>query len=272
MATGFYTAASGMLMQQRYLDTLGNNLSNIKTAGFKTERVVSNVFMQEMLNRIEGGKDNLIGKGAPVRIVQDVPTGFDDPSALEQTDRPFDMAINGIGFFNIKVTDADGNEEVYLTRNGNFDIDEEGYLILRGKGRVQGDQGDIQVGGSNFVVDGDGTIYNDKNRAVDKLYITAANENTLLTKARNGLYKADTAPAATPGSIAGTITYDTEAAGVTRVENPDVRQNWLETSNVDMNREMSMMMEVQRNFDSCKQVIKMIDSMDQKMVDICRPV
>ena len=63
MATGFYTAASGMLMQQRALNVSGNNLANTKTPGFKTQRVVSNVFGWELLNRIENG-DNLIGKGA----------------------------------------------------------------------------------------------------------------------------------------------------------------------------------------------------------------
>lgn len=271
MATGFFTAASGMLMQQRSLNVLGNNMSNISTPGYKTERVVSNIFEFELLNRIENG-DNLIGVGAPVRIVQDVPVDFDSPSSLQHTERPFDMAINGIGFFNVKVPgQGDAEEEVMMTRNGNFDIDEEGYLVLRGIGRVQGKKGDIKVGGSDFTIRDKGEVYDKDGRLLDSLYITSANENTQLTKARNGLYRVETAPPDTPETIAGTVTYDRDdAAGVTEVTNPDVRQGWLEASNVDLNREISLMIEVQRNFDSCRQILRVVDGIDQKTAEICK--
>lgn len=276
MATGFYTAASGMLMQQRALNVAGNNVANLETPGFKAERVVSNVFRWELLNRIENG-DNLIGKGAPVHIVHDVPTNFDQPSALEETERPFDMAINGIGFFNILVKGQEGAEgdaatdQVYLTRNGNFDIDPEGYLILRGAGRVQGQKGDIHVGGSSFRVDADGVVFDEEDKEIDSLKISEANDNTLLTVARNGLYKADPDPQATPLSASGAITYDTgEAAGVHDVEKPAIRQGWLETSNVDLNREMALLIEIQRNFDACRQAMKMVDAIDAKTVNICK--
>lgn len=276
MATGFYTAASGMLMQQRALNVAGNNVANLKTPGFKAERVISNVFGWELLNRIEGG-DNLIGKGAPVSIVHDVPTNFDEASALEETERPFDMAINGIGFFNILVKGQEGAEgeagqdQVYLTRNGNFDIDSEGYLILRGAGRVQGQNGDIRVEGSEFRVDSDGVIYDKDDKEIDTLKISEANDNTLLTVARNGLYRADPDPKATPATVAGTITYDTgEAAGVHDVEKPALRQGWLETSNVDLNRQMTELIEIQRAYDACRQAMRMVDTIDAKTVTICR--
>ena len=276
MATGFYTAASGMLMQQRALNVSGNNLANTKTPGFKTQRVVSNVFGWELLNRIENG-DNLIGKGAPVRLVHDVPTDYDSPSSLEQTERPFDMAINGIGFFNILVPgqeDAEGKageDKIYLTRNGNFDIDEEGYLILRGFGRVQGQNGDIHVDGSNFRVDPDGIIYDEEDNEIDTFKISEADDNTLLTVARNGLYLADPDPKSTPETVAGEIAYDTgETAGVHDVDKPNIRQGWLESSNVDLNREFTQLMAIQRNYQACRQAMRMIDNIDAKTVTICR--
>ena len=276
MSTGFYAAASGMLMQQRSLNAISNNMGNTKTPGFKTERVVSNVFEFELLNRIENG-NNLIGKGAPVRIVQDVPTGFDDPSSLEETGRPFDMALNGLGFFNVKVPGVGENAEdqVYMTRNGNFDLDSEGYLILRGAGRVQGKNGDILLGSSNFTVLGDGTILNSTGRMVDQLYITAAKDNTQLTKAGNGLFKVEPNPPATPATIDGRFTYDTgEDAGVVELTGAqiDVRQGWLEASNVNLNREMTLMIETQRNFQSCSQALKVIDQRNQKTATICAKV
>ena len=56
MFTGFYTAASGMLTQQRTLNVQANNIANMDTPGFKTERVVTTTFQQEFLNRLEDGK------------------------------------------------------------------------------------------------------------------------------------------------------------------------------------------------------------------------
>ena len=126
MLTGFYTAASGMFMQQRTLNVLANNMANAATPGFKAERVVSTTFEQELLTRQERGNNGLLGKGSPVRLVQDVPSLF-DPSLLKETNRPMDIAINGEGYFNIKSAD----EQQYMTRNGNFDIDDEGFLVLK---------------------------------------------------------------------------------------------------------------------------------------------
>ena len=139
MLRGFYTAASGVLMQERTLNVLTNNLVNARTPGFRASRVVSTTFEDEYLVRLEKGASGAIGTGAPVRIVSDVPTLF-DPSSLEETGRPYDLAINGEGFFNILTTDAQGNERQYLTRNGNFDVDEEGMLVLRGHGQVLGEK------------------------------------------------------------------------------------------------------------------------------------
>ena len=66
MATGFYTAASGMLMQQRSLNVIANNMANASTPGYKTERVVSTTFEQELLMRQEGFQKTFIGTGDAV--------------------------------------------------------------------------------------------------------------------------------------------------------------------------------------------------------------
>lgn len=276
MSTGFYSAASGMLMQQRVLNVLGNNMSNDQTPGFKTARTISSTFEWDLLNRIENHRDNLLdAKASPARIVHDVPTDIESGS-FQETPRPFDMAINSAGFFNVIE-----NGETYMTRNGNFDIDPQGYLILRGHGRVQGEKGDILVGGSSFIVDTDGTIYkegrNNKRTVVDKLLITAPNEGTLLTVKRNGMYQVDTDPKDTtvPMSPQGPLQQNEAAEdaaapepGVQVVENPNVLQFTLETSNVDLNREMTVMMETQRNFQSCSSALAIIDKLDAKTVAI----
>ena len=51
MLRGFYTAASGILMQERTLNVLTNNMVNSQTPGFRASRVVSTTFDQEFMTR-----------------------------------------------------------------------------------------------------------------------------------------------------------------------------------------------------------------------------
>lgn len=241
MLDGLYTAASGMLTQQRVLNVLANNMANVQTPGFRVERVVSETFEQTLLTRQAGNEKTRIGAGAPIRLVKDVQSIF-DPSLLEATNRPFDMAINGEGFFHIK-----SDTQEFLTRNGNLDLDEEGYLVLRGAGRLLGESGDpIQPKTSNFTVDPDGTVYDDKGKTLDVVKRSIPNADVQLTKFANGLYTVE-APEA-----------NLSAAGSA------VIQGVTERSNIDLNREYTMVMEAQRAFQACSSSLKIIDQINQK--------
>lgn len=248
MFSGFYTAASGVLTQQRILNVLSNNIVNAKTPGYRAERVVSGTFDYELLTRIEAGNTARVGTGSPVRIIQEVPVNFDS-NALEETGRSLDLALGGVGFFNIRQTLAQGKAgepQVYLTRNGGFAVDEEGYLVLEGVGRVLGERGEIQVDGSGFTVLEDGTVYNSRGRRVDTLRVTWPQELTQLEKVENGLYVIANPDNNLP------------------VENPKIYQGVQERSNIDVNRELSLAMEAQRAFQSCSQALKIVDGMNQK--------
>lgn len=244
MLEGFYTAASGMMMQQRTLNTITNNITNVRTPGFRAERVIGTTFEHALMTRMEAGNTQTIGSGSPVRIVDDVFT-VADASLLESTQRPFDIAINGEGYFNIQGTEE---EQTFLTRNGHFDIDEEGFLILQGAGRVMGEDGEIEVNGSNFMVNEEGNVYNERGRLIDRLLITVPGPESQMEKYANGLY---------------TVAEDAETLPA---ENMIVKQGVLERSNVDMNREYTLAMEAQRAFQSCSQAIKIVDQMNQKSV------
>lgn len=232
-----------MLTQQRALNVQANNVANVNTPGFKAEDVVCTTFQQQLLTRIEGGRRTPIGKGSPIRLVEDVASRF-DASMLEETGRPFDMALAGEGYFNIMV---DGRR--MLTRNGNFDIDDEGYLILRGAGRVQGTKGDLKIDGSDFTVTGEGEVLNARGRRVDDLLLSRPTEDTQLEKFANGLY---------------VVPEGQEETALETVDDLYVIQNCIERSNVDMNRELTTVIETQRNFQSCNNALKVIDQMNQK--------
>ncbi|MFZ2538295.1 MAG: flagellar basal body protein, partial [Oscillospiraceae bacterium] len=72
MLEGFYSSLSGMLVHQRSLSVLSNNIVNVKTPGFKEERVVSTTFHDALMARKEKGVNVPIGKGDPIRLIEDV--------------------------------------------------------------------------------------------------------------------------------------------------------------------------------------------------------
>ena len=107
MYSGFYTLASGILTRQNEIDVIGNNITNIKTPGYKTDRVETSSFEMELMVRMENGDPTVLGDGVghAATIVQDIHTIM-DPGIIEQTDRELDIAINGDGFFNVRTPDG----------------------------------------------------------------------------------------------------------------------------------------------------------------------
>lgn len=241
MLSSFYTAGSGILNQQRNLNVIGNNMSNNKTAGYKTQRMIQTTYEHNFLTRLEDGIYNRIGEGDPA-VITDVVETISDESYVKETESPYDMALRGEGYFNIA-----GNNATYLTRNGNFNIDAEGYLVLEGVGRVQGRNGDLLVGGSDFTVTPHGLVYNADGVYVDRLLITSPAENAQLKRMNNGLFTAD----------------ETEIENVTTVY-----QNHLEQSNVDMNEEYTNLMEAQRALQACATALKIVDGINGKAATI----
>lgn len=246
MSNGFYTVAAGMMTQQRSLNTIANNMANSKTPGFKSERVVSTTFEQELLIRQEGSAKYPLGAASStVTLVDEVASKF-DVGNLADSERPFDIAIQGEGFFTV----AAENGTNFLTRNGNFDIDEEGFLILPKIGRVQGEGGDIEIGSSDFKVYADGNVYDKDGKLIDKMLIQNVAEGRTLEKYANGCY------------LAG------GEDELQQVEAPNLAQFVLEGSNVDYNNEVALMIQTQRAFQSCAKALTMMDEINQRTARI----
>ena len=241
MFSGYYTIASGIITSQRNVETIGNNLMNIQTPGYRKERIVSSAFEQELMSRIDSSGKTVLGDGigATVAIVGDSLTQF-ETGLFKETGRSLDVAINGNGFFNI--TGKDG--KVYLTRNGSFDIDEEGYLVLPGVGRVKGQNGDIRVNSSDFTIAADGTVTGTDGSVLGKILVTSTDDNSVLERTPNGLFTSQT------------------QLGVST--NFQLIQNGLELSNVDMNTELTDLIAAQRSLQSCSSALKIIDQIDRK--------
>lgn len=240
MHSGFYTIASGLLTRQREIDTIGNNLANLQTPGYRSDRIVTSAFELGLLKQQEGGAERTLSEGgSPVTIVGDsvtVMTGGD----FQSTGRTLDIAIGGDGFFNVQGQDG----TTYLTRNGQFTVDAQGYLALAGMGRVLGQGGLLQVGSDQVTVDQAGNVYNAAGGLVGTLSITRQADNTVLEKMDNGAF---TAP-----------------QGAVNAQGYTIYQGILERSNVDMNQEMTNFISAQRAFQTCSSAFKMVDELDQQ--------
>jgi len=129
LSSALYTAISGLQSNSQAMTVTGNNIANSNTTGFKTS---STVFSDLLAANIASSSGNSqVGRGSQVQTVQ---TNFSQ-GGFESTDSGTDIAIEGSGFF--IVSDPLSATNLY-TRNGNFNFDDDGYLVTADGYRVQG--------------------------------------------------------------------------------------------------------------------------------------
>ena len=243
MLAGYYTIASGMLTNQRQIDVIGNNLVNFETPGFKAERLLTDSFEETLMRRQEGYNSAVLGDGvgSVINDATDSETIF-TMGNIKATERTGDVAIGGAGFFNVQSPTGQN----YLTRNGAFTVDSEGYLQLAGYGRVQGMNGPINIGKNfDYNVTADGQVVAADGTALGKFLVTVPLENTPMERLDNGMFRAGGAVQSADGRYS-------------------MIDKSLETSNVDMNEEMTALIQAQRAFQSCSSALQIIDAMNTK--------
>jgi flagellar hook protein FlgE len=123
MLQSFYNSVSGVKTQQFGMDITANNIANVNTAGYKAATPeFKNIFAKTIGDSFSGPTNDQIGLGsAPSASALNMLQG-----SLENTDRTFDLAIAGDGWFNVSPLDATQN---YYTRAGNFTVNGDGYLV-----------------------------------------------------------------------------------------------------------------------------------------------
>ena len=136
MVRGFYTAGSGMLSAGRILDVTAENLANAKTAGYKQDRVITESFSDRLAVKIDSlakEQQKEIGTLNMGRTLNSIQTVFEE-GIISHTGNPFDLAISGNGFFTLQVEDG---MRLY-TRNGEFGLDADGYIVNSRGARLLG--------------------------------------------------------------------------------------------------------------------------------------
>lgn len=251
---GLESCANGMLALMDMNDNTANNLANVNTVGFKK----GSIKFQDLMESSVCTQSESILRNDTTRYLGDLSVGSAafqythdfSQGALNQTDNPFDLAIEGDGFF--KIQDADG--KTYYTRNGSFTRNDQDYLVTK--------QGE-------YVLD----INNRRIRMIpedldpdlirDKVEIIIGEQGTIEMNA--GMQKV-------PMQTIGVWDFankddlfeinDTRFIPKTPEENPELRsekfviqQGMLELSNSNVIREMINTISTQRNYESLAKIV-----------------
>lgn len=137
-----FSGVSGVRAHQVKMDSVGNNIANVNTVGYKGSYVS---FEEAYSQLVRGAGSPQGGRGGtnPQQIGLGVGVASMDvdhtSGSSQRTDRPTDMMINGNGFF--VVTDDPNFQNKYYTRAGNFTTDRMGYLVTPGGLKVLGSDG-----------------------------------------------------------------------------------------------------------------------------------
>ncbi|MBE6053314.1 MAG: flagellar basal body rod protein FlgG [Clostridium sartagoforme] len=246
MIRSLYTAVSGLVTLENKQNTITNNMTNANTTGFKGDNLSIKSFDEVMLqnkDKVVNGRNvtqklGTISLGAEIDTVD---TAFTQ-GVLKNTDKKTDFAIEGRGFFAIERQSNNGNEVLY-TRDGNFRVGNNGYLMTTSGDRVLGinkNTGSLEpifVGGDNILLDKENNLFVG-NTANYNLATADFQDYSSLEKIGDNYYRGD-------NPIFNAEVYVTQGA--------------LEGSNVSITNEMVNMITTMRSFETNQKIVQTID-------------
>lgn len=255
MIRSLYTAATGMIAQQTQIDTTSNNISNVNTIGYKKQRAE---FADLMYQTMTYAGTSTSGTSAS-------PTGIEiglgvRPTAIakmftqgnfKETGNSLDMAITGNGFFQIQLPDGTTG----YTRNGSFKLDADGNVVNSDGYQLI----------PNIVIPEDAT---EINISVDGIVSVLQAGNTATTEIGQ-IELANFINPAGLHSLGDNNYINTDASGDPILSNPglnglgQVRQQFVEMSNVELVEEMTDLITGQRAYEANSKAITTSDEMLQ---------
>ncbi len=254
MIRALYTAASGMKAQQTNLDITSNNLANVNTSGFKAFRAEFEDLHYQVLRQpgaqvasnIISPEGTLIGMGS---TVVGTPRFFGQGD-FQLTENPYDLAIQGDGFFRIQHP----NGSQAYTRDGSFKLDANGNLVTS-NGYLVDPNISVDPNASNITVGSDGTVsqtVNGTTTTVGQIQLTRFVNPVGLESIGKNLYRQTPASGQEVSGVAGTDPgFGTIAQGM------------LEMSNVRVADEMIRMIVSMRAYEANSKAIQTADEMLQ---------
>ncbi len=266
---GVFTALSGALAQTQKIDTIANNIANVNTTGFKKDQQTFN----EYLTAIEKEQDVLQVPRMPASIesfyemngadkafvnAAGTYTNFEQGS-LKHTGGQLDVAIEGNGFFEVSTPDG-----VRLTRAGNFSIDANGQLVNKDGHPVL-----MQLPDGT---DSASVSLDDRIVKFSGTKAAALNDLGEITDGTQKIGQLSVVNVANPESLhkVGNNNFSFKPNMTPQLENvklPNLKQGFLESSNVNIIQEMTDMIMAQRIFEGTQKAISTYDSMADKLIN-----
>ena len=261
-----YSAATGMTSLETKLDVIANNLANIETTAFKSDRAnFEDLFYRH--TKMPGSEDTsgqyaavgiAIGLGSRVSSVQ---TNFMQ-GAAKQTGQPLDVAIEGQGFF--QVLDPSTGDTLY-TRAGNFSVNPNGDVVLGSAetGRLLEPSISIPEDATAVSISPEGIVSVKQPGSIQASQVGQIELAQFINP--QGLLK-----------LGENLYAETDASGTARLGNPGqdgagvLRQNALEASNVEPVRELIDLITTQRAFEMNSQAVKVGDEVMQIITNLKR--
>lgn len=263
MLRALYTAASGMVAQQLNLDNIANNMANASTAGFYGRRLQFSdlVYQNVVMPGAAATQQTTIAAGLQVGLgtMPRASEVMQTQGNFTQTGNPLDMAIQGLGFF--QVTMPDGT--IAYTRSGSFHLDAQGNMVTADGNPLQPNI-TIPANATSITIGTDGTVSVTESgqtaaQQVGSIQLAMFPNPGGLNSVGNSLYLATTASGdpivGAPGAAEGLGT---------------IQQNMLEQSNVDIVSEFVQLIVAQRAYESNSRVVTSADQMLQDLASITR--
>lgn len=255
MNTALWVAKTGLDAQQTRMSVISNNLANVNTTGYKQSRAAFEDLLYQNVRQAGGqsSQDTILPSGLMLGTgVRTVATEkIFTQGNIVQTDNALDMAIEGQGFF--QVLRPDGS--LGYTRDGTFQVDAQGQLVTSSGYAVQ-PAITIPEDAQSITIGTDGVV-----SVVQPGQATPTQVGTMQL--------ADFINPAGLQPLGENLYTETAASGAPQVGNPGLtglgtlRQGALETSNVNVVKEMVNMIESQRAYEMNSKVISSVDQMLQ---------
>ncbi|MEW6569695.1 MAG: flagellar hook-basal body protein [Nitrospirota bacterium] len=228
MSKGIYIALSGAVLKNAQIESISQNLANANTTGYKKDTISFKDYLipQEVISFEPDGR--------VMSYISTIMTDF-SPGNFVKTGNLLDIAIDGNGFIALE-----GNR---YTKRGDLKRDKEGYLKTFNDIKVLGNSGPIKLPEGNIEISATGDI-SVNGEPVDSIKIVNFPQKDNLLKVGDGI-------------------FFSKEKGIE--QNAEVKQAHLETSNVEVVKEMVQMIETLREFEAFQKVIQTFDEASAKV-------
>jgi flagellar basal-body rod protein FlgG len=249
-------AATGMQAQQTNVEVIANNLANMNTTGYKQQRAQFEDLLYQNVQQVGAQSSDSgtvvpsgiqLGAGVRTAAVYRVTSQGD----LSQTSNPYDLAIQGPGWF--RITQPDGTDA--FTRSGNFALSPTGELVTQ-DGYVVAPGISVPQTATAVTVNAQGQVQatipgQTAPQVLGQLELDRFPNEAGLSAQGSNLFLQTPSSGAPQAGVPGTAGYGT------------IQQGYLETSNVNPVEEITSMITAQRAYEMNSKVVTTADQMLQ---------